>query len=139
MLTLEYYSLMTEISKCIFCIASANNDGNIIVQNDTAFAQWDKYPVNPGHAEIISFRHVESYFDLTENEIIAIHNLASMTKKIIQRKFNPDSYTIGINDGPAAGQTIPHHHMHIIPRYLGDVPQPRGGVRHIIPERGDYP
>lgn len=123
-------------NECVFCVKY--DPGSIIEANELAYARWDKYPVSLGHAEVISNRHVESYFDLTRNEVIAIQSLACIVKNYIEKKFKPDSFTIGINDGPAAGQTIHHHHMHIIPRYIGDVVNPRGGVRHIIPGRGDY-
>lgn len=127
---------MTLETHCVFC--SKDERESIIAENDLAHARWDKYPVSLGHAEVITNRHVQSFFELTREEVVAVHALARIVRDRIMRDFKPDSFNIGVNDGPAAGQTIHHHHMHIIPRYTGDVANPRGGVRHVITGRGDY-
>lgn len=121
-------------TSCVFCSPSAE----VIIESASAYSIFDKFPVSDGHALIIPKRHVSSYFELTQNEQIACQlNLAEM-KKIIDEKYNPDGYNIGININEAAGQTIPHVHIHLIPRYKGDVENPVGGIRNIIPDKGDY-
>ena len=110
----------------------------MIAQSDLAYARWDNYPVSKGHAEVVPKRHVESFFDVEESELIAMHGLAIITRDIIGATHKPDAFTIGVNDGEAAGRTIHHLHLHVIPRYIGDVENPRGGIRHIIPGKGDY-
>ena len=98
----------------------------------------DGFPINPGHTLIIPHRHVGSFFDLTADERTDLLGLLDQGKAGIDKEFKPDTYNIAINDGPAAGQTVPHLHIHLIPRYTGDVPDPRGGVRWIIPDKADY-
>ena len=125
-------------SECLFCDFANSTQHTIIVEDDLAYARWDNFPVSDGHAEIIPKRHVESYFDVTDREIVALHSLAKVVKELVVARFSPDAFTIGINDGEASGRTIHHLHMHIIPRYIGDVPNPRGGVRGVIPDKKDY-
>jgi diadenosine tetraphosphate (Ap4A) HIT family hydrolase len=91
-----------------------------------------------GHTLIIPKKHVGSFFEITDEERADLLVLLNKAKVVIQEEFNPDGYNIGINDGPAAGQTVPHLHLHLIPRYKGDRNDPRGGVRWIIPEKADY-
>ena len=98
----------------------------------------DGYPVSEGHTLIIPKRHIGSYFELTSPEMAAIHDLLRMAKRDLDALYHPDDYNIVINDGPAAGQTVPHVHIHLIPRYKGDVRDPRGGVRWLIPDKADY-
>jgi diadenosine tetraphosphate (Ap4A) HIT family hydrolase len=98
----------------------------------------DGYPISPGHTLVIPKRHVRSFFDLTVAEQLDALNLLQRAKQDLDQQYAPQGYNIGINDGPAAGQTIPHLHIHLIPRYSGDRPDPRGGVRWIIPEKADY-
>jgi diadenosine tetraphosphate (Ap4A) HIT family hydrolase len=98
----------------------------------------DGYPISPGHTLIIPRRHVDSFFNLTADEKLDLLGLIEIAKAGTDEEFKPDSYNLGINDGPAAGQTVPHLHIHLIPRYLGDVPDARGGVRWIIPDKADY-
>lgn len=124
--------------ECIFCDKDNPEINTVIAENQLAYARWDNFPVNPGHAEVVPLRHVESYFDLTDAEVLAINALAKQTKSIIDEMHSPDAYNIGANDGEAAGRTIHHAHLHLIPRYEGDVENPRGGIRHVIPEKGDY-
>jgi diadenosine tetraphosphate (Ap4A) HIT family hydrolase len=98
----------------------------------------DGYPITPGHTLVIPRRHVDSFFNLTAGERVDLLGLLDQAKAGIDKEFKPDTYNIAINDGPAAGQTVPHLHIHLIPRYTGDVPDARGGVRWIIPDKADY-
>lgn len=123
---------------CLFCDRDNKKEHSIIGENELAYARWDNIPVTRGHAEVIPKRHIESFFELTNDEVLAIHHLAQDIKNIIAAKYHPDAFNLGVNDGEAAGRTIHHLHVHLIPRYKGDVENPRGGVRHIIPEKGNY-
>jgi len=98
----------------------------------------DGYPVSRGHTLIIPKRHVGSFFELETAEHDDILLMIQEAKKRLDADYSPDGYNIGINDGPAAGQTVPHLHIHIIPRYEGDQDDPRGGVRWIFPDKADY-
>jgi len=98
----------------------------------------DGYPISPGHTLVIPKRHVGSFFELNPEEAADLIALLRSAKNVLQVEFKPDGYNIGINDGAAAGQTVPHLHIHLIPRYIGDSADPRGGVRWIIPEKADY-
>ena len=98
----------------------------------------DGYPISPGHTLIIPKRHVGSFFELEPHEQSALLDLLRQAKAVVEREFSPNGYNIGINDGPAAGQTVPHLHIHLIPRFVNDRADPRGGVRWIIPEKADY-
>ncbi|MDQ3075921.1 MAG: HIT domain-containing protein [bacterium] len=126
---------MDHNNPCLFCNISKQD---VISENDFCFAIWDGFPVSTGHALIIPKRHTLSFFDLNEDEITKMFSLVCEVKDVIQKKYNPDGYNIGINDGVSAGRTIHHLHLHLIPRYEGDIPNPRGGVRHIIPGKGFY-
>lgn len=128
---------MQNNTPCLFCDRD-DNKNIVILENDFCYARWDNFPVSKGHAEIVPKKHIESFFDLDDNEIKQVYSLICNVKNLIQEKYNPDGYNIGINDGEAAGRTIHHLHIHLIPRYKGDVENPRGGVRHIIPEKGFY-
>lgn len=91
-----------------------------------------------GHAEIVPKAHIISFFDLNEKEVSSMYELIIKTKELISKKFNPDGFNIGLNEGEVAGRTVSHLHIHIIPRYKGDVENPRGGIRNIIPSKGNY-
>lgn len=121
---------------CPFCIPARKK--SIIVGSDSAFAIYDQFPVNPGHALIMPRRHCKDYFNLSEDEQRDCWDLVNQVKKIVERKYQPDGYNIGINVLQSAGQTVPHVHIHLIPRYAGDVPKPEGGVRGVIPEKKEY-
>lgn len=123
-------------SDCPFCNPDANRE--LIVESAMAFSIYDLFAVNPGHALIIPKRHCSNYFDLTFKEQSACMFMLNTVKEIIHKKHNPDGFNIGINVNNAAGQTIPHVHIHLIPRYIGDVSEPRGGVRGVIPDKRDY-
>lgn len=155
---------------CLFCEIYKERK-YVVWENKYFYAQFDKFPITPGHIEVIPKRHAVSLFNLSLEEqqvlvrtlervieeIVEVVNLKDVYAKFIKNSLNkksklycqqilnhigiskkPDGYNIGINEGEAAGRTIHHLHIHIIPRYFGDVPNPRGGIRHIIPEKGNY-
>jgi len=109
-----------------------------ISQNEFAAALRDEYPVTKGHTLIVPRRVVPSLFSLSEREIIACWELLMKEKERLDKELSPDGYNIGVNIGSAAGQTITHAHIHLIPRFDGDHPSPRGGVRAVIPEKASY-
>ncbi|MGM0559219.1 MAG: DEAD/DEAH box helicase family protein, partial [Myxococcota bacterium] len=109
-----------------------------LASNALAFAIFDGYPVSEGHALVIPHREVATWFEATEEEQRVLMSLVDEVKNILDERFSPDGYNIGINAGEAAGQTVMHLHVHVIPRYRGDMPDPRGGVRHVIPWKGNY-
>ena len=98
----------------------------------------DGFPISPGHTLVIPNRHIGSFFELSPEERQSLLDLLDAAKLVLDSELKPDGYNIGINDGPSAGQTVPHLHIHLIPRYNGDQTDPRGGVRWIIPEKADY-
>jgi diadenosine tetraphosphate (Ap4A) HIT family hydrolase len=98
----------------------------------------DKYPVSPGHALVIPKLHIASYFDLPDKLRTACWLLVDRIKLLLTEQFQPDGFNVGVNVGHAAGQTVPHVHVHVIPRYVGDTENPVGGVRNVIPGGGDY-
>ena len=110
----------------------------IVYQDDTWLAIYDNYPVSQGHVLLMPKRHCETYFDLNYVELVSLGVTIGVIKFILNNKFNPDGYNIGVNCGEAAGQTVKHCHIHIIPRYKGDMEDPRGGVRGVIPEKQKY-
>lgn len=114
---------------CVFCDRLKNQ--NYIIENELAFAIYDAYPVNKGHVLVIPKRHFASYFEVTPEEITALNDLLRNVKDLLTEELKPDGYNIGINIGEAAGQTIFHLHIHVIPRYRGDVVNPRGGIRRL--------
>lgn len=120
---------------CPFCHLPA---GAIVAENSLALAFRDLYPVSEGHTLIVPKRHVADYFDLTPAEIAAMHELLQPVKASLDALYRPDGYNLGVNVGPAAGQTVFHVHLHVIPRYAGDLPDPRGGVRGVIPGKRGY-
>ena len=122
-------------NNCPFCNLSSDR---IIMENDLSLAFYDGFPVSEGHVLIIPKRHVANYFELTQEEIVAMNDLMFKIKSLLDNKLHPDGYNIGINVNEAAGQSIFHVHMHLIPRYKGDVPNPKGGVRGVIPNKQKY-
>jgi diadenosine tetraphosphate (Ap4A) HIT family hydrolase len=105
-----------------------------------AFAIFDGFPVSPGHVLVTTRRIVETWFDATDEEQSALMALVKEAKRLLDLQLSPkpDGYNVGFNSGAASGQTVPHVHIHVIPRYLGDMADPRGGVRHVIPDKGNY-
>lgn len=120
--------------KCIFCQLKRP----ILAQSGLSVAFLDGFPVSDGHALVIPKRHVESLWEMTTEEYTDAFCLVRRTKDILQEKFQPQGFNVGVNCGEAAGQTVFHAHIHIIPRYVGDVESPTGGVRQIIPGKGKY-
>lgn len=121
---------------CPFC--TINPTVEVLAETREAMAILDSFPVNPGHTLIIPRRHVASYFDLTSDEQQALWQLVNTTKTLLENRYHPDGFTIGINVGATAGQSVMHVHIHLIPRYKGDVEQPKGGVRGVIPGKQSY-
>jgi diadenosine tetraphosphate (Ap4A) HIT family hydrolase len=115
-----------------------NDEREMIFESATAFSFFDKYPVNKGHTLVVPKRVVANYFDLSVKEQTACWIMVNKVKEELQKRFNPNGFNIGININEDAGQTIPHCHIHIIPRYKGDVAKPRGGVRGVIPAMRSY-
>ena len=120
---------------CPFCTLP---EARIVKSNDHAVIIRDGYPISEGHTLIIPKRHVGSFFQITDNERSSLLALLDYAKSLLDMEFKPDGYNIGINDGFCAGQTVPHLHIHLIPRYVGDRADPRGGVRWVIPDKADY-
>jgi ATP adenylyltransferase len=123
-------------SDCVFC--NLDKEKELISETATAIAFLDSFPVNPGHTLIVPKRHVADYFELTIHEQRALWLVVNRCKALIQKRFNPDGFNVGINVGEMAGQSIFHVHLHLIPRYKGDVENPRGGVRGVVPGKKDY-
>ncbi|RQD82137.1 MAG: HIT family protein [Methanocalculus sp. MSAO_Arc2] len=120
---------------CPFCDPALSE---IVLANDLAYARFDLYPVSPGHLLLIPFRHVASFFEATEAEQAALMSLVHDTRRLLDTRYVPDGYNIGVNIGPAAGQSVMHLHVHVIPRYAGDMEEPKGGVRGVIPGKRRY-
>ncbi|MGA0233168.1 MAG: HIT family protein [Saprospiraceae bacterium] len=99
---------------------------------------WDAYPVSPGHMLIVSINEKIDYFELSDHEKNDLTKMIDKAQTIINEKYSPDGFNIGMNCGTSAGQTVMHFHCHVIPRYDGDVEDPRGGIRHCIPGKGYY-
>lgn len=121
--------------RCPFCLTE---DPRIILSNSHAIAMYDKFPISPGHTLIIPRRHIASFFEASSEEHLALTELLNNMQHVVQTEHKPDGFNIGINIGEAAGQTIMHLHIHLIPRYVGDRPDPRGGVRWVFPDKAAY-
>jgi diadenosine tetraphosphate (Ap4A) HIT family hydrolase len=120
---------------CLFCAIAPEE---ILIARPLAVARRDLFPVSRGHTLIIPRRQVCSFFETTAEERREMMELIDEAKAALDREHRPDAYNIGINDGVAAGQTVMHLHIHLIPRYIGDSPDPRGGVRWIVPKQAEY-
>lgn len=121
---------------CPFCERLTGRE--LLGENALAVAFLDGYPISPGHCLVVPRRHEADFFALSGDEQAAVWALAMEVRSALGVDRHPDGYNIGINIGAAAGQTVGHAHLHVIPRYRGDVADPRGGVRWIIPERAAY-
>lgn len=121
---------------CIFC--DKIKEDNTLFETFEWIALFDEYPVSKGHTLLIPKEHFETYFDLPDKYLKSIDTTIKQTKKILDEKFHPDWYNIGFNCGETAGQSIMHFHIHIIPRYKGDIENPRGGIRGVIPAKQNY-
>ena len=122
-------------SSCLVCGAPPSP---VIAENALSVAFWDGYAVSPGHTLIVPRRHLADWFEATPEEQRATLALLRECQEGLAQEFAPDGFNIGVNCGLAAGQTVMHLHRHLIPRYTGDVDDPAGGVRFVIPEKGDY-
>jgi len=122
-------------TECPFCNLA---EERIWVQTDSAIAFLDNFPISPGHTLVIPGDHVGALMELPESDLNEIWSLVAHVRKLLMEKYNPDGFNIGINEGAAAGQTVPHAHIHIIPRFKGDVTDPRGGIRWVIPGKAKY-
>lgn len=120
---------------CPFCTLEA---GRIVLENAHAMAVSDGFPISPGHTLVIPKRHIGSLFEATAEERRALFDLLAAARSKLLESHRPDGFNIGINDGAAAGQTVMHLHIHLIPRYAGDTADPRGGVRWIFPDKAPY-
>jgi len=120
-------------SSCPFCSLEG-----AVLRDPLAHARYDRFPVSAGHMLVIPMRHVGDFFSTTLEERDAMFALAEQARSPIEREHHPDGYNLLINVGEAAGQTLFHVHLHLIPRYTGDVLNPRGGVRGVIPSRQNY-
>ena len=120
---------------CPFC---HDHRRRVLVESEFAIAIPDGYPVSEGHILVIPKRHVASLFDLPEEEQAAIWGLVAEVRRRVVERYRPDGFNIGLNDGKAAGQTVMHAHVHVIPRRDGDVTDPRGGVRWVVPDKAAY-
>lgn len=120
---------------CPFCTLSATR---IIEQDALTLTIRDGYPVSPGHTLVITRRHVPSIFDASDDERRALWVALARARSALTTELRPDGWNLGVNDGPAGGQTVMHVHVHLIPRFAGDVEDARGGIRHCIPGKGYY-
>ncbi|QWV94746.1 HIT family protein [Geomonas oryzisoli] len=126
--------MLTETA-CPFC---SIDPVKILLENELAYAFYDGFPVTLGHTLVVPKRHVASFFEITAEEQAALFDLVGKARELLLRQHGPDAFNVGINDGVAAGQTVLHLHIHLIPRYAGDTDDPRGGVRWIMPVKAPY-
>ncbi len=120
---------------CPFCHPDPSR---VFYEGNLVLGLWDGFPVSEGHALLIPRRHVPTWFDATPEERMELMGAIDIVRKNILDRFAPDGFNLGVNIGEAAGQTVFHLHLHVIPRYRGDVEDPTGGVRHVIPAKGNY-
>jgi diadenosine tetraphosphate (Ap4A) HIT family hydrolase len=127
---------MSDTDDCVFCeIISGDIDATVLLQTEGYLCILDKYPVNEGHALAVPKTHTQF---LSEIDSLPMYEFLEQSITEVRQRYQPDGMNIGLNDGPIAGQTIPHLHWHIIPRYEGDIEDPTGGVRGVIPSERTY-
>ena len=119
---------------CIFCQVHHT----VLAESELSVAVLDSFPVSKGHALIVPRRHAVTIWEMTPDEYADAFMLVREVKEVLQKKFEPQGFNVGVNCGEAAGQSVFHAHVHVIPRYTGDVPMPRGGVRNLMPGKGNY-
>ena len=127
--------MLHRMEPCAFCNIPSDR---VIADGSLYSVVRDAFPLSQGHTLIFPKRHIASFFECSEAERTALLAALEAAKHDLDRLYGPDGYNVGINDGAAAGQTIPHVHIHLIPRYLGDQADPRGGVRWIFPDKARY-
>jgi diadenosine tetraphosphate (Ap4A) HIT family hydrolase len=125
---------MKPSENCPFCPPARE----VIMEHELCYAIYDQFPVSKGHALVIPVRHTGDYFSLDQETVRALWDLVTRLKEFLDKEYHPDGYNIGFNRGGAAGQTIDHVHIHVIPRYTGDMDDPRGGIRHCVKGKGYY-
>jgi diadenosine tetraphosphate (Ap4A) HIT family hydrolase len=108
------------LKDCLFCEKDDPEKNKVIFENELAYSRWDNFPIGKGHAQVVPKRHVVSFFDSEEKEIIQMFELLKKTRELIHEKFHPDGYNLGVNEGEVAGRRINHLHIQIVPRYFGD-------------------
>ena len=122
-------------AECPFC---KPDNKPIWFEDPAGIVIWDAFPISQGHALVVPKRHVATMYDLSIEMQTALWCLVDDTRNHLIARFHPDGFNIGLNDGEAAGQTVMHAHIHVIPRWKGDIPDPRGGIRWIIPDKARY-
>jgi diadenosine tetraphosphate (Ap4A) HIT family hydrolase len=120
-------------ANCLFCRFEDQSVNKIFIESTNFYARFDNYPAVPGHVEVVPKRHVESFFELSQDEAVEAYELLKEVSHRLAERYDPAGYTIGINEGRAAGRSVDHLHIHLIPRHDGDVVDPRGGIRQILP------
>lgn len=128
--------LDTDARACPFCMRMT--DGDVLWSSGEAVAFLDRYPISPGHALVVPKRHEADLFALTPEERADVWGLVTIVKEALDAEHRPDGFNVGVNVAAAAGQTVGHAHVHVIPRHSGDVADPRGGVRWVIPDKAAY-
>ncbi|WP_443055348.1 HIT family protein [Streptomyces sp. NBC_00258] len=118
---------------CLFCMREDASLNTVLRENGTCYVRLDNYPAADGHVEVVPKRHIVSFFELTPREVLDAYALLVESQAEQKSMYQPDGYTIGVNEGRAAGRTIDHLHIHLVPRHDGDVVDPRGGIRQVLP------
>jgi diadenosine tetraphosphate (Ap4A) HIT family hydrolase len=134
----QHYTTLHKFDKGVSPFFAFDEVRELLYETATAFSFYDKYPVSKGHSLVLPKRQVSNYFELSTKEQMACWLIVNKVKELLQKLYGPDGFNIGININESAGQTVPHAHIHIIPRYKGDVAVPRGGVRGVIPDKREY-
>jgi len=120
---------------CPFC---SIDPACVLAESEVAVAIPDNYPLSPGHTLVVPRQHVATIYKLTAGQQTALRDFVGRVRELLLERYRPDGFNVGVNDGPAAGQTVEHAHIHLIPRRSGDVPDPRGGIRWIIADKAAY-
>ena len=123
--------MTTDSADCELCVAH-----DVVAENSLAYVRYDNNSLSRGHVLVVPKRHVASFFDMTADEQAAVLSLLNHAQRLIQNRHAPDGYNIGVNIGKAGGQSRMHVHVHLIPRYAGDVPNPQGGIRCVLAGKG---
>lgn len=127
---------MSEFGKCPFCSRIEEGSGDLFYGTAASFE--DSFPVSPGHTLVVPRRHEEDFFNLTDVEQRDLWALVALVRERLKERLKPNGFNVGFNNGAAAGQTVQHTHVHIIPRFDGDTADPRGGIRWVLPQKAKY-